>query len=177
MSRRDTYTGGGTILRVGRDGLEWTSSDQAGSTMAQKPLKRWDKERAPTQKEIERQSREDDIAEAKLIRSFISQCAAAYAAGKLEASWPEPPKSLKARVKSSGGNVAWLSAQATYQGLFHKAYCRLIGKEIAFEQVWSHAKSKSRLCVRSLLRGSWTRLTDHRSSAFKLISHCSIANF
>ncbi|MCP3388848.1 hypothetical protein NLM27_08660 [Bradyrhizobium sp. CCGB12] len=98
----------------------------------------------PTQKEIERQSKEDDIAEAKLIRSFISQCAAAYAAGKLEVSRPEPPRSLKARVMSSGGNVAWLSAQPTYQGLFHKAYCRLIGKEIAFEQVWAHTKQKSK---------------------------------
>jgi hypothetical protein len=57
---------------------------------------RWD-ERAPTHKEIERQSKQDDIAESKLIRSFVSQCATAYAAGKLDASRPEPPKQLKAR--------------------------------------------------------------------------------
>jgi hypothetical protein len=112
--------------------------------MAQKPSKRWHKERAPTQKDIERQSREDDIAEAKLIRNFISQCAAAYAAGKLEASQPAPPKSLKARVKISGGNVAWLSARPDYQRLFHKAYCRLLGKDIAFEQVWAQKQPKSK---------------------------------
>ena len=59
-------------------GLEWESSDPAGSKPAQKRSKRWD-ERAPTHKEIERQSKQDDIAESKLIRSFVSQCATAYA--------------------------------------------------------------------------------------------------
>lgn len=144
MARRDTYLGGGTILRAGIDGLEWTSSDPAGLKAAQKPQKRRDYDRTPTQKEIEQQSREDDLAEAKLIRNFISQCAAAYAAGKLEASWPEPPKSLKARIKSIGGNVAWLGGEPARQSFFHRAYCRLIGKEVAFEQVWSFAKRKSK---------------------------------
>jgi len=144
VARRDTYLGGGTILRAGIDGLEWTSSDPAGSKTTRKPQKRRDYDRAPTQKEIERQSREDDLVEAKLIRNFISQCAAAYAAGRLEASLPEPPKALKARIKNSGGNVAWLSAQPARQSFFHRAYCRLIRKEVAFEQVWSFAKCKSK---------------------------------
>ena len=96
MGRRISFLGGGSILYHGKDGLEWESSDPAGSKPAQKRSKRWD-ERAPTHKEIERQSKQDDIAESKLIRSFVSQCATAYAAGKLDASRPEPPKQLKAR--------------------------------------------------------------------------------
>jgi hypothetical protein len=139
MRRRATYLGGGSILRPGKDGLEWTSADPAGSKLAQKRSKRWD-EKVPTQKEIERQSKEGDIAESKLIRSFVSQCATAYAAGKLDAFHPDPPKSLKARIRNSGGNVAWLSAQPSYQAFFHKAYCRMIGKDIPIEKVWAQPK-------------------------------------
>ena len=143
MRRRDTYLGSGSTLRPGKDGLEWTSSDPAESKAAQKPSKRWDN-KMPTRAEIERQSEADGAAEAKLIRSFISQCATAYASGNLDPSRPEPPKSLKARIKSSGGNVAWLGAQPHYQSLFHKAYCRVLGREIPIEQVWAQPKQTSK---------------------------------
>jgi hypothetical protein len=109
MRRRDTYLGGGTILRQGEDGLEWTSSDPAEARKEHQRSKRWDN-KTPTRREIERQAKDDDIAEGKLIRSFISQCATAYAAGNLDASRPEPPRSLKKRIMKSGGNVAWLGA-------------------------------------------------------------------
>jgi len=138
MRRRDTYLGSGSILRPGEGGLEWTSSDPAESKNAHKRSKRWDN-KVPTQREIERQSKEDDIAEAKLIRSFISQCATAYASGNLDASRPVPPKLLKARIRSYGGNIAGLGARPSYQAFFHKVYCRVIGKEIPIEKVWAQS--------------------------------------
>jgi hypothetical protein len=141
MGTRDTYSGGGSIIRIGKDGLEWTSLDPAENKKGHKSSKR-PGNRAPTRSEIEQQSQEADRQDAKLIRSFISQCATAYAAGKLDPSRPEPPKSLKSRIKSSGGNVAWLSAQPSYQAFFHKAYCRIMGKEIPIERVWAQTKQK-----------------------------------
>src|SRR5258708_567570 len=134
MGTRDTFSGGGSIMRGGKDGrLQWTSLDPAESPESSKgPGKR-----APSRSEIEQRSQEADRQEARLVRSFISQCAAAYAAEKLDASRPEPPKLLKSRIKSSGGNVAWLAAQPSYQAFFHKAYCRIIGKEIPIEKVWA----------------------------------------
>lgn len=133
MSRKVTFLGGGSSMRPGRDGrLEWdSSSDPAGSEKSDQTSRRWGR------KEIERQSKEAELAEGKLIRSFISQCAAAHAAGKLDAAHPGPPKQLKARIKNSGGNVAWLGSQRQYQGLFHKSYCRILGREIPIAQVWA----------------------------------------
>lgn len=131
---RDTYSGGGSIIRIGKDGLEWTSSDPAESKTEQR-LSRG--KRGPTRMDIERQAAQDDIEERKRIRSFISQCAAAYAAERLSSSIPEPPKLLKSRIKNSGGNISWLAADPGKQALFHKAYCRLLGREIPIEKVWS----------------------------------------
>jgi|SRR5882724_1816949 len=139
MGTGDTYSGGGSIIRIGKDGLEWTSSDPAENKQGRKSSKRFGN-RVPTRREIEQQSQEADRLEAKLIRSFISQCATAYVAGKLDAFCPEPPKQLKARIKSSGGNIAWLGAQPSYQAFFHKAYCRIIGKDIPIEKVWAQPK-------------------------------------
>jgi hypothetical protein len=79
-----------------------------------------------------------------MIRNFISQCAAAYAQGSLSTSHPPPPKSLKHHINSYGGNVAWLAAQPSYRAYFHRAYCRLIGKEVPLEKVWAqHRPNRS----------------------------------
>jgi hypothetical protein len=127
-------------MRGGKDGrLQWTSLDPAESRINPRSSKR-PGNRAPSRGEIERLSQESDRQEAKLIRSFISQCAAAYAAEKLDASRPEAPKSLKGRIKSSGGNVAWLAGQPSYQAFFHKAYCRITGKDMPVEKVWAQNK-------------------------------------
>jgi hypothetical protein len=139
MGTGDTYSGGGSIIRIGKDGLEWTSLDPAENKRSHISSKR-PGNRAPTRTEIEKQSQEADRQEAKLIRSFISQCATAYAAEKLDAARPEPPKSLKSRIKSYGGNVAWLAAQPSYQAFFHRAYSRIIGKDIPIEKVWAQPK-------------------------------------
>ena len=149
MSRRDTYSGSGSVLRTGDNGrLEWISFDPASNPASSvkakaKQGKRWNN-RVPTQQEIAQQSREDDLAEGKLIRSFVSQCATAYAAGKLDATRPDPPKQLKARIKKFGGNVAWLGAQRSHQELFHKAYCRILGRQIPIEQIWAQSTPTSR---------------------------------
>ena len=127
-------------MRVGKGGrLQWTSLDPAENRKDPNSAKGPGK-RAPSRSEIEQRSQEADKQEARLIRSFISQCATAYAAAKFDASRPEPPKSLKGRIKKSGGNVAWLAAQPSYQAFFHKAYCRIIGKDIPIEKVWAQPK-------------------------------------
>ena len=90
MGTGDTYSGGGSIIRIGKDGLEWTSLDPAENRRSHSSPNR-PGNRAPTRTEIEQQLQEADRQEAKLIRSFISQCATAYAAEKLDAS---PPFSL-----------------------------------------------------------------------------------
>jgi hypothetical protein len=127
-------------MRGGKDGrLQWTSQDPAENRTSPRSSKR-PGNRAPSRGEIEQRSQEANRQEAKVIRSFISQCATAYAAEKLDASRPEPPKSLKGRIKNSGGNVAWLAAQPSYQAFFHRAYCRITGKEIPIEKVWAQPK-------------------------------------
>jgi hypothetical protein len=127
---------------MGSDGLEWTSTDPAESKTERLERSKRKRDKVPTRKEIERQAAQDEIDEARRIRSFISQCAAAYAEKKLSASTPEPPRFLKNRVKKMGGNIAWLGADPSKQALFHKAYCRLIGKEIPIEKVWSRGRAK-----------------------------------
>jgi len=79
----------------------------------------------------------------------IFSFATAYAAGKLDASRPEPPKQLKARIKSSGGSIAWLGAQPLYQSLFHKAYCRVLaGRWNSVRAAAFHRVGIERRCLR-----------------------------
>ena len=140
MGTRDTFSGGGSIMRGGKDGrLQWTSQDPAENRTSPRSFKR-PGNRAPSRGEIEQRSQEANRREAKMIRSFISQCATAYSAGKLDSSHPEPPKFLKSRIKNAGGNVAWLGTQSDYPSLFHRFYCRVLGREIAIDQVWAQPK-------------------------------------
>lgn len=130
MSKRVTWLGGGSTMRPGRSGnLEFESSDDAASTLHSAKNAKTAFERAGTEK--------------KLIRSFISQCATAYAAGKLDASTPKPPKALFLPIRKAGGNIAWLSAQPRFQSLFHKDYCRVIGQDVPLEKVWAQPKRRS----------------------------------
>lgn len=123
----DTYSGGGSIILIGKDGLKWTSLDLAES-------KTTPRERRPDPSYKERE---------KQIRSFISQCAAAYAAENLTTKYPVPPNALKGIIKQAGGNIAWLAAERANQAFFHKAYCRLIGKEIPIEKIWARSTVNS----------------------------------
>ena len=79
------------------------------------------------------------LQKAKLIRSFVSQCASAYAAGKLDeisSRATEIFKSTKSEIQAA--NVT--CPPNDYQAFFHKAYCRMIGKDIPIEKVWAHPK-------------------------------------
>lgn len=133
---RNTYHGGSSIIRTTDDGTVWPSADPGESKQKHGRTRPQGDNRLPSQKEIELQAREDEIREGKMIRSFISQCAAAYAEGKLNASRPAPPKPLRRRINSCGGNIAWVAAQVSYRAYFHRAYCRLVGKEVPIEKVW-----------------------------------------
>jgi hypothetical protein len=136
MGKNNTYHGGSTIIRITEGEIDWPSRDPAANETKRSRHRPKNDNRRPSQKEIERQAREDEIQEARMIRSFISQCAAAYAEGKLNASYPAPPKPLRRRINSRGGNISWVAAQASYRAYFHRAYCRLVGKEVPIEKVW-----------------------------------------
>jgi hypothetical protein len=81
-----------------------------------------------------------DIALRKLLRSFVSQCATAYAHHKLSADYPIAPKSLRRITNAAGGNVSWLASDRTYRALFVKAYCRLRGEQIPYEKIWNERR-------------------------------------
>ncbi|MBR1197802.1 hypothetical protein JQ574_17540 [Bradyrhizobium sp. AUGA SZCCT0158] len=72
----------------------------------------------------------------KLLRSFVSQCATAYAYHKLTATYPIPPESLRWTIKAAAGNVTWLASDQTYRRLFVEAYCHVRGEQILYEKVW-----------------------------------------
>jgi hypothetical protein len=72
----------------------------------------------------------------KLLRSFISQCATAYADGKLSVTHPIAPKPLSRSIGAAGGNVAWLASDLVYRAFFVKAYSRLRREQIPYEEIW-----------------------------------------
>jgi hypothetical protein len=132
---KDTYPGGSTLIRLDEDGTRWGSSDAAeGKKRTKQPAREY--ERSPTKKEIELEEQREDREERKILRGFISQCAAAYAAKKLTASEPRAPRRLRKRAATAGGNIRWLENNRQYQILFHQAYCHLRNEKIRFEQIW-----------------------------------------
>jgi hypothetical protein len=135
---RGSYSGGSTVIRPGEDGTSWGSSDAAETKKRKKrdARARRDDERPPTSKEIELERRREEGEERKLLRSFISACVTAYAANKLTASEPMPPRNLRKRVANAGGNIKWLEGNRQYQVLFYEVYCHLCGRDIPFEKVW-----------------------------------------
>jgi len=75
---RDTYSGGGTLIWLDEGGTRWDSLDTAEDYKRMKRPTR--DERASTKKEIEVAEQREDREERKILRSFISRCAAAYVA-------------------------------------------------------------------------------------------------
>jgi hypothetical protein len=55
-----------------------------------------------------------------------------------------PPNAFKRVIKKAGGNIAWLAAERSRQAFFHKAYCRIIGKDVPIEKVWARIAIHSR---------------------------------
>jgi hypothetical protein len=114
------YPDSSTTLRPTPDGTKWDSGS---------PFDYSD--------DIERRSRVPPNAErkefeeaqardaGKLLRSFVSQCATAYADHKLSADYPIAPKPLSRIINAAGGNVSWLASDHDYRAFFVKAYCRL----------------------------------------------------
>jgi hypothetical protein len=133
---KGTYHGGTTKIGLGAEGTYWGSSDEAQQQKVRSRPRRTARERPPTASELVQAQQQDEVEEQKLLRSFISMCVAAYAAGKLTASEPAAPKRLHKRVLGAGGNVKWLEANRRYQEIFHRAYCSRLNKEIPFEKVW-----------------------------------------
>ena len=78
--------------------------------------------------------------ERKLLRSFISQCAAAHISARLTATNPSPPKCLRKRINRAGGNIKWMEGNRNYQLLFHAAFCKLRNESIPFDKIWGRRK-------------------------------------
>lgn len=136
---RGTYSGGGTVVRIGESGTHWDKIDAAENKKSQKKggSKRKADSRNATQKEIERETERETAEEQRLIRSFISMCVSAYSSNKLTATAPRPPRILHKRIANAGGNIKWLENNKNHQIYFHKAYCRLRQEDVPFERVWS----------------------------------------
>jgi hypothetical protein len=133
---KGSYSGGGTSIRLGDDGTFWGSFDQAEKQKSRPRAKRRVEHRTPTSKQIAIQAERDSHAERKILRNFISQCAAAHLKDSLTPEAPLAPASLRKRVKRAGGNVRWLEANRQYQIVFHEAFCRLLNRRVPFEEVW-----------------------------------------
>jgi hypothetical protein len=132
---RDTYPGGGSIVRPTENGTDFKGSSDPAEEKNKRSRSRHEDDRRPTKKEIEKQAEEDEKQEGKLVRSFISQCATAHASAELNASFPEPPKSLRPWIINWGGNISWIVTEPSHRSLFHKRYCEAAGKEITIEEL------------------------------------------
>jgi uncharacterized protein YcaQ len=132
---KGTYSGGGTTVRLGEEGTIWDRQDEAENE--KRHSRTWDEDnKRPTIKQIDAATEHESLEERNLLRSFISQCATAYATGKLTAEHPLAPKSLRKRVRNAGGNIKWLEGHRLFQNLFHQAYCRVRNEDVPFEKVW-----------------------------------------
>jgi hypothetical protein len=131
------YPDSSTTLRPTPDGTKWDSGnpDDYSDDNVRKFSVRT-KTRLPKAELIELEKAQAKDA-GKSLRSFISQCATAYANNKLTAQYPTAPKALKRLVDAVGGNVSWLASEQTYRSLFLKAYCRIRGADIPYEKVWA----------------------------------------
>ena len=121
----------------GNSGTGWSMSIWPRRTSTEGSDSELDRQRArlqhkkPTKGEIEASEQRKQRGEQKLLRSFISQCAASYAARKLTATNPAPPPILRRPVLKAGGNIGWLETNRQYQVFFHTSLCRLTGRNPA----------------------------------------------
>lgn len=126
------YPGSSTTLRPTPDGTKWDSGNPHDYSDDNERKIRVSISKAERE-EFEKTHAKDA---GKSLRSFVSQCATAYADRTLSATIPIPPKHLKPIIVAAGGNVSWLASDRTYRALLVKAYCRLRGEEIPYEKVW-----------------------------------------
>jgi hypothetical protein len=126
------YPDSSTTLRPTPDETKWDSGnpyDYSDETERKSRAILSKAEREEFEKAQERDA-------SKSLRSFVSQCAAAYADQTLSADFPIPPKPLRRIISATGGNVSWLASDRTYRALFVKSYRRLRGEEIPYEKIW-----------------------------------------
>lgn len=129
------YTGGSTTIWIGDNGTSWQSSDEAESKRGHKDKARIDNRRS-TKKEIYLEAQRESQRDSGLLRSFISQCVTAHVAGKLTASFPIAPKSLRKSIVNAGGAIKWLEGNRKCQIIYHEIYCCMRNEKIPFEKVW-----------------------------------------
>lgn len=126
------YPDSSTTLRPTPDGTKWDSGNPYDYSDDNERKFRVTISKAE-QKEFEEAQARDA---GKSLRSFVSQCATAYADQTLSADFPIPPKPLRRIIGAAGGNVSWLASDRTYRALFVKSYCRVRGEETPYEQIW-----------------------------------------
>jgi hypothetical protein len=127
------YPGSSTTLRPTPDGTKWDSGNPFDYSDGTERISRVPLSKAERKEFEEAQARDAG----KLLRSFVSQCATAYADHKLSADYPIPPKSLRPIINAAAGNVSWLASDQSYRALFVTAYCRLCGEQIPHKKIWN----------------------------------------
>lgn len=144
---RDTYSGGGTIICPGDGNTHWGGSFDPAEKKHEKYGKGKRSRRQTTARRGRRRTQtgiqaQTEIQEReKFIRSFISQCAYAYAGGTLTATVPAAPNGLRAAIGNAGGNIKWLEGSSeNLHRFFHKQYCQALGKEISIDLVWARRR-------------------------------------
>jgi len=127
------YIDSSTTLRPTPDGTKWDSGNPIDYSDATERVSSVPLSKAERQEFEQAQARDAG----KLLRSFISQCATAYADAKLSKDYPTAPKPLRRIISAFGGNISWLASDPTYRAFFVKSYSRFRGEQIPYEKIWN----------------------------------------
>jgi hypothetical protein len=115
IMRKGGYHGGSTVVQRAEDGTWWAHHDEAAqSKRVGSTRSRNDHYKTSSKREIELEIRRE-AEERRLLRGFISNCAAAYRLNKLTASEPTPPRRVLRPLRNPAcpQSGPWRSARGT----------------------------------------------------------------
>lgn len=92
---------------LGSDGTTWDAGDPKPSEAGTPVRKRWDRDST-----LDADGRGAAKAYRKLVSRFLAECAAAFSADRMTATFPKPPRELAKEVANWGGNADWISRHA-----------------------------------------------------------------
>jgi hypothetical protein len=99
------YSGGSSKIFLSSEGTTWDSgeptSEERGASAVRK---RWDQDST-----LNSEGRVAAKAYRKSVSRFLADCASAFAADRMTAVFPKPPKELTNEVAIWGGNADWIS--------------------------------------------------------------------
>jgi hypothetical protein len=59
----------------------------------------------------------------------------------LTATHPTQIKILASEIRRAGGNIKWLSSDASRRRAFYYEYCRLVRRHVPYDRVWQDNKA------------------------------------